>query len=102
MQALHRQINQKIAAFQEGVARRAAAQAADPRWFYAKAWDTLRSWEATRAALLAARPSPWGCVVLLMMGSFLRSVVEQFAQGYAAERDRERLQAELDRLRKRQ
>jgi len=33
-----------------------------------------------RAALAAARPSPWGAVVLLMIGSFVRSVVEQFAQ----------------------
>eukprot|EP00887_Chlorella_sp_A99_P001874 scaffold19.g1874.t1 len=100
--ALHRVINERIAAFQEGVGRRAAAQAADPRWFYTKAWHTLQSWEATRAALAAARPSPWGCVVLLMIGSFLRSVVEQFAQGHAAEQDRRRLQAEVDRLSKRQ
>jgi hypothetical protein len=33
-----------------------------------------------RAALLAARPSPWGALVLLMIGSFVKSVVEQFAQ----------------------
>lgn len=50
------------------------------RWFYAKALSTFSSWKSARSALLAARPSLWGGVVLLMIGSFVRSVVEQFAQ----------------------
>lgn len=49
-------------------------------WFYQKALGTLSSWSALRAALLAARPSTWGALTLLMVGSFVRSVVEQFAQ----------------------
>ena len=73
-------MNRRIADFQEGVARRAAAQAADPRWPWHRALDTLGSWERARAALAAARPSPWGALTLLMIGSFVRSVVEQFAQ----------------------
>lgn len=101
-QAAHQLVNQKIGEFQEGVARRAAAQAADPRWFYHKAIATLSSWDSARAAAAAARPSPWGAIVLLMIGSFVRSVVEQFAQGYAAEQDQQRLQAEVDRITKQQ
>ena len=50
------------------------------RWFYEKALATFSSWSSVRAALLAARPSPWGALVLLMIGSFVKSVVEQFAQ----------------------
>ena len=49
-------------------------------WFYEKALATFSSWGSVRAALLAARPSPWGALVLLMIGSFVKSVVEQFAQ----------------------
>lgn len=73
-------MNARIREFQSGVARRAAAQAADPRWLHQKALAALSSWDGVRGALAAARPSPWGAVVLLMMGSFVRSVVEQFAQ----------------------
>ena len=73
-------VNDRIADFQEGVARRAAARAADPSWFYHRLWRTLRSRQALAAWLAAARPSPWGLVVLVMIGSFVRSIVEQFAQ----------------------
>lgn len=50
------------------------------RWPWQKALSTLSSWDSIRAALVAARPSPWGALTLLMVGSFVRSVVEQFAQ----------------------
>lgn len=80
LQALHRTVNQKIAEFQEGVARRAAAHAADPSWAYQRLWRTLSSWEGLTAAARGAVPSPWGAVVLLMIGSFVKSIVEQFAQ----------------------
>lgn len=80
VQALHRTVNQRIAEFQEGVAKRAAARAADPRWAHEKLLHTLRSWEGVRGAAVAAAPSPWGLVVLVMIGSFVKSIVEQFAQ----------------------
>lgn len=73
-------MNTRIREFQAGVARRAAAQAADPRWLHQKALSALSSWDGVRGALAAARPTPWGAVVLLMVGSFVRSVIEQFAQ----------------------
>lgn len=100
-QALHRSVNARIDAFQVGVATRAAAQAADPRWLHEKALAGLAglgSWEGVRAAAAALRPSPWGAVVALMVGSFLRSVVEQFAQSHAVEADRRALEAEARRL----
>jgi hypothetical protein len=96
--ALHARANAAIAEFQAGVARRAAAAAADPRWAHQKALGTLRSWRATRAALAAAAPSPWRALVLLMVGSFAKGVVEQFAQARAAEADAAVLQAEVARL----
>ncbi|GAB4819394.1 hypothetical protein N2152v2_006440 [Parachlorella kessleri] len=101
-QALHRMVNDRIADFQEGVARRAAARAADPSWFYHRLWRTLRSRQALAAWLAAARPSLWGLVVLVMIGSFVRSIVEQFAQSHAAEQDKRTLQQEVERLLKQQ
>lgn len=100
MQAAHQLVNQRIREFQEGVARRAAAQALDPRWPWQKALATLSSWDSIRAALAAARPSPWGALTLLMVGSFVRSVVEQFAQSYVAEQHKQQLQQEVARLAK--
>jgi len=120
VQAAHQLVNQRISEFQEGVARRAAAQALDPRcaallvhpgcclwfavckvrravvlaiagitdrqagasvpppastcfprsacrWPWQKALGTLLSWGSIRAALAAARPSPWGALTLLMV-----------------------------------
>ncbi|KAL4428854.1 hypothetical protein ABPG77_005292 [Micractinium sp. CCAP 211/92] len=101
-QAAHQLVNTRIREFQAGVARRAAAQAADPRWLHQKALSALSSWDGVRGALAATRPTPWGAVVLLMIGSFVRSVIEQFAQGYVAERDRRLLHAEVERLSKQQ
>lgn len=80
VQALHNAVNTKIEAFQAGVARRAAARAADPSWFYERVWHTLRSWKGLKGALHAAAPSPWGAVTAFMIGSFLKSIIEQFAQ----------------------
>ena len=100
-QALHRSVNARITAFQAGVATRAAARAADPRWLHEKvlaALGSLGSWEGVRAAASALRPSPWGAVVALMVGSFVRSVVEQFAQSQAVEADRRAIEAEAQRL----
>lgn len=73
-------MNRKIAEFQEGVARRAAARAADPTWAWQRLARGLRSWEGIKAAAAGAVPSPWGALVALMIGSFVKSIVEQFAQ----------------------
>lgn len=101
-QALHRRVNDSIRDFQSGVAHRAAAQKADPRWFYVKAWHALQNWDTTKAALLRARPSIWGTIVLFMVGSFVVGVVEQVAQGHVAELDRLEVMAETQRLIKQQ
>ena len=58
----------------------------------------LGSAEGRRAALAWATPTPWGAVVLLMVGSFVRSVIEQFAQAHAVERDPRRLREAAERL----
>ncbi len=90
MQAAHQLVNTRIREFQAGVVRRAAAQAADPRWLHQKALSALSSWDGVRGALAATRPTPWGAVVLLMIGSFVRSVIEQFAQARLGRRCRHR------------
>jgi hypothetical protein len=101
-QALHRRVNVAIADFQGGVARRAAARRQDPRWAWQKALEAARRPGAALRALRSAAPTPWGAVVLLMVGSFVKGVVEQFAQAHAADEDAARLQAEAQRLLKAQ
>ena len=90
-QALHNKINSSIASFQDGVARRAAARAvADASWGWsqtAASLRSLRSWPAIKAALVANSPSPWSALVALMVGSFVKGVVEQIAQAHATEED---------------
>jgi hypothetical protein len=80
------------------VARRAAAQVSDPRWFFLKVVDGVSSWEAFKATAARAVPSPWGAVVWVMVGSFLKSAVEQAARGRAADADHAALRAETERL----
>lgn len=99
-QTLHKGINNRIADFQEGVARRAAAAAADQRWFYQRALSKLSSKEQMKMSLLAMKPSPWGAFVMLAMGSFLKGVVEQFAQGQAAEEHGRQIRALVETFRK--
>ena len=59
--------------------------------------DNFRSWESLRAALLSLRPSAWGCVMLVLLASFVVSCVDQFAQSHALKQDTERLAAEAER-----
>jgi vacuole membrane protein 1 len=116
-QFLHLTINRKIRAFQEGVAKRAAAAAADPRWFYQRAsasfaatWVRVSSAASNHASSPSSTasllqlftvvikelvptdikvPSLWGVLVALAVGSFMKGVVEQFAKGRAAELDKQ-------------
>lgn len=116
-QFLHLTINRKIRSFQEGVAKRAAAAAADPRWFYQRAsaslaatWVRVASAASNHASSSSSSnslfqlftvvikeavptnikiPSLWGVLVALAVGSFMKGVVEQFAQGRAAELDKQ-------------
>lgn len=101
-QWLHRSVNTRIRAFQESVAARKAVPGA--RAAAASVWGkacripgVLRDPGALlRGSLARLRlPSPWGLLTTLMVASFVRSVVEQFAQGYAADKDREMLHARV-------
>ncbi|KAL6785364.1 hypothetical protein ACKKBG_A03535 [Auxenochlorella protothecoides x Auxenochlorella symbiontica] len=96
-QALHAVVNARIAAFQDGVAARAAAPPSVRSWA-ARLRGAARDPRRLAAAARGALPSPWGALTALMLASFLRSVVEQFAQSYVAERDRAALQALVDRM----
>ncbi|KAK2076787.1 hypothetical protein QBZ16_005013 [Prototheca wickerhamii] len=99
-QWLHRGVNARIDAFQESVAARRSFEAGAP----------LLERRAGRAAAARPRgcccalrararlPSPWGLLTALMIAGFVRSVVEQFAQAHATERDRERLHARVRAL----
>lgn len=68
------------------------------RWMVERLVDHFRSWEALRAALASLRPSAWGCVMLLLVASFVASCVEQFAQSHALKQDTARLRAEAERI----
>jgi hypothetical protein len=81
---------------------RAAAAQADRRWAHERLFEALSSWEGFWGLVQAARPSLWGAVMLFMIGLFVKTMVEQFAQGYAAERDRQRILAEVKHLLKQQ
>ena len=101
-QLLHRKINTSIEDFQSGVARRAAARAADPRWPWTKAAGRIaampRNLGGVKDLLVVAVPSPWSCVVGVMVGSFVKGVVEQIAQAHAAEEDAKRVADEVTAL----
>lgn len=88
---LHEYVTGKIHDFQEAVARREAARVADPRWFFQRLPDCLVSSVAAQGCALAALPSPWMAVVLVLVGSFVISCINQFAQSHAAEEDKQAL-----------
>lgn len=91
-QALHARVNGAIADFQSHVAQRqaaaaAAASGAPSAWSIKKLIQGVRSWRVSRSQVVALAPSPWGLVVALMVGGFVKNVVEQIAQAHAAEQD---------------
>ncbi|KAK9829946.1 hypothetical protein WJX72_008802 [[Myrmecia] bisecta] len=98
---LHQSITSKISAFQDDVARRAAARALDNRWFYQRVLDSIRSWATFKATLWSLVPSPWGFVVLVLMTHFLKDCVEQFAQSRATHEHNRALRQRLDELKRR-
>lgn len=92
-QLLHHRVNSAIEDFQNGVAQRAAAEKADPRWFFTKAASQMTSLQGfVDLVIKCIVPSSlWSCVVMVMIGVFVKSVVEQIAQARAVEEDEKRL-----------
>lgn len=67
------------------------------RWWHQRLVERLSSWPAAAAYARSFVPTPWSAVILLLMGSFVVSCVEQFAQSHALEADTERLKRERHR-----
>lgn len=80
-QLLHAKINAQIAKFQGRIATHEAEKAAGAS--LASLLD-LSAWQrlGPRELLGALCPSPWSAVMLLFVGIFLKSCVEQMAQAY--------------------
>jgi vacuole membrane protein 1 len=114
-QFLHRKINSSIEEFQAGVARRAAARAdkivVGTRG--ASLFEVLKNkigFKASKASMSVTgnkfsssflptkMPSLWNALVLLMVGSFVKGVVEQIAQAHVAEEDSRLLTAKMDAM----
>jgi hypothetical protein len=67
------------------------------RWWYQRLAGHLSSWPAATAYFRSLLPTPWSAVILLLMGSFVVSCIEQFAQSHALEGDTQRLKRERQR-----
>lgn len=59
--------------------------------------DYFKSGDAFRQMLRGLVPSPWGAVMLLLVGSFVISCVEQFSQSHALEQDTQTVRKEVER-----
>lgn len=125
-QFLHWKINSSIQEFQAGVARRAAARTAQntvsavkgiessssglfhaflPNVFALNKGSTVAALENTRSVfslkpffIPAKMPSLWNVLVLFMVGSFVKGVVEQIAQAHMAEEDSKRVTATIEEM----
>ena len=72
------------------------------RWFFQRMLDSFRSWEAFSGWAYSQLPSAWNCVVLLMIGHFVKDCIEQFAQAHAHHEHDAQLRTEAVRLKRRQ
>lgn len=77
------------------------------RWFLGRLADNFKSVRALRRFAWGYVPvfggaSAWGCLVFIMIGHFLTSCVEQFAQSQATYAHNLRLLAEAEKLRHRE
>jgi vacuole membrane protein 1 len=93
---LHARVNASISSFQAGVARReaqrkaaaaAAAATGSPASVLGMTVKKIHDLKDVTSIVAANMPSPWGAIVLLMVGSFVKGVIEQIAQAHAAEND---------------
>ena len=89
---LHHLINDKIRDFQEGLAKREAAAAANTSSWLQRMFASVSSWDDMQSTLLSMVPSPWSAVTGVMLMGFLVSCIHQLAQQHAAETDREHLE----------
>uniref|UniRef100_A0A7S0R933 Vacuole membrane protein 1 n=1 Tax=Chlamydomonas leiostraca TaxID=1034604 RepID=A0A7S0R933_9CHLO len=92
-QELHILINRSIAKFQAKVAAKAAEHHAETRWWYHRAADVVTSRDALQQWAINAVPDTiaewWGLVLVVMLGAFVVSCVNNFAQAAKAEEDEE-------------
>jgi hypothetical protein len=123
-QFLHLKINSSIQEFQAGVARRAAARAQETvlsgsgSSTGSRVSSMLKSLFSSSTSLTTTSthkrfsgsfsllssfiptkmPSLWNVLVLLMVGSFVKGVVEQIAQAHVAEEDSKHVTAKVDEM----
>jgi len=124
-QFLHLKINSAIQEFQAGVARRAAARTAQDTVSAANGIHSISSFlTAVQNNVLGLRisnkanalrtsksifsekaffiptkmPSLWNMLILVMVGSFIKGVIEQIAQAHVAEEDSKRVIAIVEEM----
>lgn len=75
------------------MAAKAAAHHAETRWWWQRAADVLQSKEALRGWAIESVPDTiaewWGLVLVVMVGAFVVSCINNFAQAAKAEEDEE-------------
>lgn len=90
-QALHQLVNRQIVNFQARVATRAAAHRAETQWFWQRALSVLQSGDALQRYFATWVPdnlgAAWGWTIFILIGMFVVSCVNTFAQSYKAEQD---------------
>ncbi len=84
----------------------AAHAAAGGRWFWERALDPFRSRQALQSWLVGLVPDTlaevWGGVMLLLMGTFVVSCVNTFAQSYRTQLDEAEVEAAKARRKQQQ
>lgn len=88
-------LEDKVREFEAGTQQRAAAAIQDPRWVWEKDLDAWNSstWNDIVGFLWSHRPSVWSTLVFSVVGIFLLSCVQEFAQKHAAEQDEKEIEA---------
>lgn len=89
--ALGKIVDSRILAFQNKVAKRAAATTIDTRWWYQRTMEHLSTKQRAADWVRSFVPSPWAAVILLLIGGFMVSCIDQFAQSHALDSDADQI-----------
>lgn len=88
-------LSAKLKEFERSTERRAAEAISDPRWIWEKEVDFFHAstWKEIAAAVWSHRPTAWSMLVFAIVGLFILSCIQEFAQKHAADLDEKEVEA---------
>jgi len=94
-QVMEKLLAEKLSEFEANTERRAAEAISDPRWIWEKEADFLHTstWKEIAAAVWSHRPTVWSLLVFTIVGVFILSCIQEFAQKHAADLDEKEVEA---------